>query len=89
MSLEGLQFFGQMKGLLAAWPRALTPHIVFVGVVHLLDAAVAEGQFPHPVDSPVHARAQAQVGTGSGTVEAIRREVICAGRGGRQGERSL
>lgn len=67
---------------------ALTPHIVFVGVVHLLDAAVAERQLPHPVNSPVHPRAQAQVCTGTGAVEAISREVVRAGRGRRQGERS-
>lgn len=33
----------------------LTSHIVLVGVVDLLDATVAEGQLPHPVDPTVHA----------------------------------
>lgn len=86
---RGSPVFGMMKGLLVAWPLSLTPHVVFVGVVHLFDPAVAERQFPHPVNAAVHPRAQAQVGTGSGAVEAISREVVCAGTGRRQGERSV
>lgn len=84
---RGSAVSGRMKGLLVAWAGALTPHIVPVGVVHLFDPAVAERQFPHPVHAAVHARAQAQVCTGTGAVEAICWEVVRAGR--RQGERSV
>lgn len=49
----------------------LTAHVVLVGVVHLLDPPVAEGQLPHPVHAAVDAGAQAQVGSRGGAVEAI------------------
>lgn len=56
----------------------LTADVVLVGVVHLLDPPVAEGQLPHPVHAAVHPGAQAQVGSRSRTVEAIGGEVVCA-----------
>lgn len=60
-------------------PGPLTADIVLVGVVHLLDPPVAEGQLPHPVHAAVDAGAQAQVGSRGRTVEAIRGEVVRAG----------
>lgn len=67
----------------------LTADVVPVGVVHLLDPPVAEGQLPHPVHAAVDAGAQAQVGSRGRTVEAIGGEVVGAGEaegaGGRRG----
>lgn len=40
--------------LVCVFFHPLTSHIVLVGVVDLLDPAVAEGQLPHPVDSAVN-----------------------------------
>ena len=49
-----------------------TSDVIAVGGVNLLDAAVAEGQFPHPVDSAPHSRRQTQTGVGGGRVETVR-----------------
>ena len=62
-------------------PGPLTANVVLVGVVHLLDTPVAEGQLPHPVHAAVDAGAQAQVGSWGRTVEAISGEVVRAGEG--------
>lgn len=68
----------------------LTANVVLVGVVHLLDPPVAEGQLPHPVHAAVDAGAQAQVGPWGRTVEAIGGEVVGAGeREGAGGEETV
>lgn len=56
----------------------LASDVVFVGVVDLLDAPVAEGQLPHPVHAAPHARRQAQVSAGRRGWEAICSKVIRA-----------
>lgn len=62
-------------------PGPLTADVVLIGVVHLLDPPVAEGQFPHPVHAAMDTRAQAQVGSRGRAVEAVGGEVVRAGDG--------
>ncbi len=63
---------GMLRGSL------LTSYIVLVGVVDLFDAAVAEGEFPHPVDPAVNTWAQAERASTCWALEAIRAKVIRA-----------
>lgn len=50
---------------------SLTSHTVPVVVVHVLDLPVSKRQLAHPVDTPAHARREAEVAVGGGGVESI------------------
>lgn len=56
----------------------LTSYIVLVGVVDLFDSAVAEGEFPHPVDPTMNTGGQAERASTCWALEAIRAKVIRA-----------